>query len=118
MQLTEKEVAIATRAYFATISFTDSEIGRVLDAARALGEKVWDEMVVVLWSDHGASQRSLTVCLSSACLSLDALQVRKCTILLTRMPTFKCMPPLQAKTWASTALGVRCRRGSTPCASR
>ena len=118
MQLTEKEVAIATRAYFATISFTDSEIGRVLDAARALGEKVWDEMVVVLWSDHGASQRSLTVYLSSACLSLDALQVRKCTILLTRMPTFKCMPPLQAKTWASTALGVRCRRGSTPCASR
>ena len=53
MQLSEKEVAIATRAYFATISFTDSEIGRVLDAARALGEKAWGEMVVVLWSDHG-----------------------------------------------------------------
>jgi uncharacterized sulfatase len=25
----------------------------VLDAARALGEKAWDQLVVVLWSDHG-----------------------------------------------------------------
>ena len=56
MQLSEKEVAIATRAYYATITFTDSEIGRLLDAARALGgdeRASWDEMVVVLWSDHG-----------------------------------------------------------------
>eukprot|EP01043_Picozoa_sp_COSAG02_P047722 COSAG02_NODE_4604_length_5175_cov_13.327817_4_plen_79_part_00 len=34
MQLSEEEVAIGTRAYFATITFTDSEIGRLLDAAR------------------------------------------------------------------------------------
>ena len=89
MQLSKEEVAIGTRAYFATITFTDSEIGRLLDAARgahsvnskcraascivaccslassctpslntmgavaALGQKTWDEMVVVLWSDHG-----------------------------------------------------------------
>jgi len=29
-----------TKAYYATITFTDSEIGRVLDAARALGDEV------------------------------------------------------------------------------
>ena len=51
MQLTDEEVAEGTRAYYATISFTDSEIGRVLDAARATGG--WDDMLVVLWSDHG-----------------------------------------------------------------
>ena len=50
MQLTDEEVAEGTRAYYATISFTDSEIGRVLDAARATGG--WDDMLVVLWSDQ------------------------------------------------------------------
>jgi arylsulfatase A-like enzyme len=39
------------RAYLASISFVDSQIGRVLDALAASGlEK---DTVVVLWSDHG-----------------------------------------------------------------
>jgi arylsulfatase A-like enzyme len=39
------------RSYLATISFMDSQVGRVLDALDASGKA--DETVVVLWSDHG-----------------------------------------------------------------
>lgn len=40
-----------TRAYLATVSFVDSQVGRVLDALEKSGHK--DDTVVVLWSDHG-----------------------------------------------------------------
>ena len=39
------------RAYLASISFVDSQVGRVLDALDASGAA--DRTVVVLWSDHG-----------------------------------------------------------------
>lgn len=39
------------RSYLACISYTDSEIGRVLDALDRTGHA--DDTVVVLWSDHG-----------------------------------------------------------------
>lgn len=39
------------RAYLASISFVDSQVGRVLDALEASGKS--DNTVVVLWSDHG-----------------------------------------------------------------
>lgn len=39
------------RSYLATISFVDSQVGRVLDALEASGHA--DDTVVVLWSDHG-----------------------------------------------------------------
>jgi arylsulfatase A-like enzyme len=39
------------RAYLASISFMDSQVGRVLEALRESGRA--DETVVVLWSDHG-----------------------------------------------------------------
>ncbi len=39
------------RAYLATISFVDSQVGRVLDALDENGFQ--DNTVVVLWSDHG-----------------------------------------------------------------
>lgn len=39
------------RAYLASISFMDSQVGRVLDALDASGQG--DNTVVVLWSDHG-----------------------------------------------------------------
>jgi arylsulfatase A-like enzyme len=39
------------RAYLATISFMDAQVGRVLDALEANGLN--DDTIVVLWSDHG-----------------------------------------------------------------
>ncbi|MBM4001041.1 MAG: sulfatase [Planctomycetes bacterium] len=39
------------RAYLATTSFVDSQVGRVLDALDASGQA--DRTIVVLWSDHG-----------------------------------------------------------------
>ena len=39
------------RAYLASISFMDSQVGRVLDALEATGRA--KETVIVLWSDHG-----------------------------------------------------------------
>lgn len=39
------------RAYLASISFMDSQVGRVLEALEASGRA--DSTIVVLWSDHG-----------------------------------------------------------------
>ncbi|MDA7916103.1 sulfatase [Verrucomicrobia bacterium] len=39
------------QAYLASISFVDSQVGRVLDALERSGKK--DDTIVVLWSDHG-----------------------------------------------------------------
>jgi arylsulfatase A-like enzyme len=47
----EKQLKPLVRAYLASVSFVDSQVGRVLDALEASGEK--DNTIVVLWSDHG-----------------------------------------------------------------
>ncbi|MEX0601474.1 MAG: sulfatase, partial [Rhodothermales bacterium] len=39
------------RAYLATISYMDAQVGRVLDALEA--QNLDDDTIVVLWSDHG-----------------------------------------------------------------
>lgn len=39
------------RAYLASVSFVDSQVGRLLDALEASGKA--DNTIVVLWSDHG-----------------------------------------------------------------
>jgi arylsulfatase A-like enzyme len=45
------EWAPLVRAYLATISFMDSQVGRVLEALEATGRA--DNTIVVFWSDHG-----------------------------------------------------------------
>jgi uncharacterized sulfatase len=49
--LTEPDLKKAVQAYYATISFMDAQVGRVLDAVDRLG--LADRTIIVFWSDHG-----------------------------------------------------------------
>jgi uncharacterized sulfatase len=48
---TDEEVRGAIRAYYASITYVDKQIGRVLDALDRL--KLRDSTIVILWGDHG-----------------------------------------------------------------
>lgn len=49
--VTEPQAREVKQGYYAAISFVDAQIGRVLAAMDRL--KLWDNTVVVFWSDHG-----------------------------------------------------------------
>ena len=51
--LPEEKLRLFKRAYFASISFVDAQIGKVLDAFDRLG--LAENTIVVLWGDHGWS---------------------------------------------------------------
>ncbi|MFN0112590.1 MAG: sulfatase, partial [Blastocatellia bacterium] len=49
--LNEQQQREAIQAYYASISFADANVGRLLDALERL--KLMDNTIVIFWSDHG-----------------------------------------------------------------
>ena len=49
--LNEEQRRRTIRAYYSTISFVDTQVGRLLEAMDRLA--LWENTIVVFWSDHG-----------------------------------------------------------------
>lgn len=53
MRMNEQGIREARRGYYASTSFMDEQVGRVLDGVRQMG--LADNTIVVFWGDHGWS---------------------------------------------------------------
>ncbi len=49
--LTEAQARRLKHGYYASVSYVDAQIGRLLDRLKELG--LWENTIVVLWGDHG-----------------------------------------------------------------
>lgn len=49
--LSEENTRYLTHGYMACVSYVDAQVGKVIDAVRALG--MWEDTVICLWGDHG-----------------------------------------------------------------
>ncbi|MFC2130781.1 sulfatase [Bacteroidota bacterium] len=50
-KFSEEQKRLLKHGYFASVSYTDAQIGRLLDALDSLG--LTDNTIIVLWGDHG-----------------------------------------------------------------
>jgi arylsulfatase A-like enzyme len=49
------------RGYFAATTFTDTQLGRVIDALAATGAATASRTMTCLWSDHVSAQQHATL---------------------------------------------------------
>ncbi len=68
--VTHEQARRAKQAYYATISFVDAQIGRMLDALDRLGLR--DNTIVVFWSDHGYSLGTHGLWMKQSCFEDSA----------------------------------------------
>jgi len=54
-RLSDEMAETLVRGYYACISYTDAQIGRVLRELKRLG--LWENTIIVLWGDHGWNLR-------------------------------------------------------------
>jgi iduronate 2-sulfatase len=68
--VTHQQARETKRAYYASISFVDAQIGRVVDALDRLGLR--DKTVIVFWSDHGYSLGTHGLWMKQSCFEDSA----------------------------------------------
>lgn len=69
-QVSKDKLREAKQAYYATISFVDAQIGRVLDAVDRHGLR--DNTLIVFWSDHGYALGERGLWMKQSCFEESA----------------------------------------------